>query len=96
MAMGCACGGMDSIAAGDLEQNILDYLNGKHGSNPVIAGLLRDKAGYVEGQSGRVADLLRALATQAVPQDILQPILDDLGRTIASFEELHRGGLAPG
>jgi hypothetical protein len=85
---GCSCGvGTGSVRLQDFEQQILDYLHAKHGAAAV------ERAGYREGEAGSVTALLRAIATQgAVEQPPGQrALLADLGRSIDSFDELHRG-----
>jgi hypothetical protein len=71
----CSCGVAGaSLRVEDFEQQILDYLAGKH---PI-------------GHSGGVADLLRSIATQAASPGPSLALLDDLKRTLDSFDELHR------
>jgi hypothetical protein len=84
---GCSCGVGVGVRLQDFEQQILDYLHAKHGAAAV------ERAGYREREAGSVTALLRAIATQGAAE---QPagqlaLLADLGRSIDSFDELHRG-----
>jgi hypothetical protein len=73
---GCSCGvGFTNLRLQDFEPQILDYLKTKHG----IAGF----AG--------IADLLRSIATKGEGGGEQLALLADLGRSLDSFEELHRG-----
>jgi hypothetical protein len=84
---GCSCGVGVGLRLQDFEQQILDYLNAKHGA-PAL-----ERAGYRQGEAGSVTALLRAIATQGAVE---QPagrlaLLADLEGSIDSFDELHRG-----
>jgi len=73
---GCSCGvGIANLRLADFEPQILDYLKTKHG----IAGF----AG--------VAELLRSIATKGEERGEQLALLADLGRSLDSFDELHRG-----
>jgi hypothetical protein len=78
MGGNCSCGlGAGSLRIEEFEQQILDYLDGKHA--------LRER--------GSLSALLRSIMTdaaQAESGDKLS-VLDDLKRTLESFEEVHRG-----
>jgi hypothetical protein len=74
----CSCGvGGASLRVEDFEEQILDYLAGRHA---------------VARESGSVAALLRSIATRArdASADPSLALLDDLKRTLDSFDELHR------
>jgi len=78
MGGGCSCGlPAVSLRIEEFEQQILDFLKGKHG---------------VAAQSASVAELLRAIATQAASVDRARAlaVLADLDRTMESFDQLHR------
>lgn len=90
--MGCSCGaGFGGARVQDFEQDVLDYLHGKFGAASAAAAFLRDRAGYVPGKSGNIAELLRALAKERTASAEQQALLSDLERSIDSFDELHRG-----
>ena len=73
---GCSCGvGFGNLQLKDFEPQILDYLKTKHG---------------VAGFAG-VAELLRSIATKSEGRGGELALLEDLGRSLDSFEELHRG-----
>ena len=92
MGMGCACaGGMEGVPASDLEVNILDYLHQKYGPSSAVANLMREHAGYREFTSGRLTDLLKAVATKPLLDELAQQLLSDLAKTIDSFESMHSG-----
>lgn len=77
MGGNCSCGlGGGSLQIGEFEQQILDYLDGKHA--------LRER--------GSLSALLRSITTSAgeADQEKWLSVLDDLKRTLESFEELHR------
>jgi hypothetical protein len=78
MGGNCSCGlGGGSLQIGDFEQQILDYLEGKHALP----------------ERGSLSALLRSITTDtdaAEPGPTLS-LLDDLKRTLESFEEAHRG-----
>jgi hypothetical protein len=90
---GCSCGGggVGSLSLRELEQDVLDYLATKHAADhPDVGALLRDAAGYRQGETGSIAGLLSALA-QAPPagweRDRL--VLGDLEKSIDSIAHLH-------
>lgn len=94
--MGCSCGvGMAKIQARDFELQILDYLYGKHSraSADALLALMRDHADYRPGEAGSITELLRAIATgaSAIETEPQLALLDDLERSIDSFDEVHRG-----
>jgi len=75
---GCACGAGGSLRVAEFEQQILDYLAGKHGAARNFDSLQA---------------LLRSIATQPPAGEDPGPglsLLDDLKRTLDSFDELHR------
>ena len=80
MGGNCSCGfAGGALQIGDFEQQILDYLNGKHADQRANAGSL--------------GELLRSIAAQPAGTDSGRwlSLLDDLKRTLDSFDELHRG-----
>jgi hypothetical protein len=75
---GCSCGvGFGNLRLQDFEQQILEFLHGRHGDS-----------GYAA-----ITQLLRAIATQDSGKDSSAPLalLADLARSLDSFDELHRG-----
>ena len=76
-AGGCSCGLVGAnVRIEDFEQQILDYLRGKHGEAV---------------KSDRIASLLQSIATPASGDAGKSlPLLEDLDRTLESFDELHR------
>ena len=84
---GCSCGVGMGVRLQDFEQQILDYLNDKHGAAAL------ERAGYRQGEAGSVTALLRAIATQGAVERAAGELalLADLERSIDSFDELHRG-----
>ena len=75
----CSCGLVGgSLPIADFEQQILDYLNGKYA--------------YERGRAASLGELLRAIAAQPADADSGQwlSLLDDLKRTLESFDEQHR------
>jgi hypothetical protein len=87
--MACTCGlGFVAIGVADFEQHLLDYLHGRHGADPQLARLFA-AAGYVDGASGSIAQLLRALAAAPAAPPTAAALLDDIERSIDSFEILH-------
>jgi len=73
MGGNCSCGlGAGSVRIDEFEQQILDYLDGKH-ELP---------------ERGSLGKLLRSIAKDAEAARWL-PVLDDLKRTLESFEEVH-------
>jgi len=75
---GCSCGaGFGNLPVQDFEQQILEFLHGRHGDS-----------GYAT-----IADLLRATATRDPGKDggARLALLADLARSLDSFDELHRG-----
>jgi hypothetical protein len=71
---GCSCGAAAiSVRVQDYEQDILAFLQGRHGT-----------------QAGSIAGLLREIAQHGATADLR--ILEDLQRSLDSFESLHRGG----
>jgi hypothetical protein len=95
-AAGCSCGaGPGNVRLEDFEQQILDYLDAKYraAGDAAVFELLRERAGYRSGESGSVVALLRSIAAPSPnsrPSGSLA-LLVDLGRSLESFEELHRG-----
>ena len=87
MGGNCSCGvGAGSLRIEEFEGQILDYLESKHGQ------ALQQRAGYDRGKSGSLSALLRSIAKDAAEAAEWLPLLDDLNRTLESFEEAHRGG----
>jgi hypothetical protein len=75
----CSCGlAGGSLPIVDFEQQILDYLNGKYAYKP--------------GGPGNLGELLRSIAAQPAGTDSVKwlSLLDDLKRTLDSFDEQHR------
>ena len=74
---GCSCGVVGAnLRIEDFEQQILDYLRGKHAAAV---------------QSDRIASLLQSIARPASGDAGKSlALLDDLNRTLESFDELHR------
>ena len=91
----CSCGlAGGSLPIVEFEQQILDYLDGKYAGegNTAVTQLLRAGARYERGSSGSVGELLRSIAAQPAGTEPGRwlSLLDDLRRTLESFEELHR------
>jgi hypothetical protein len=85
--MACTCGlGFVAIGVADFEQHLLDYLYTRHRAMPEMEAIFAG-SGYVEGTHGSVTQLLRALA--AAPPPAAQALLDDVERSIDSFETVH-------
>jgi hypothetical protein len=86
------CMGFGDARVQDFEQQILDFLNHRHGAKPGIAALLSERAGYRPTESGSLSDLLRSIATQpeSKPAEEIIELLSELGRSLDSIEELHR------
>lgn len=95
MGGNCSCGlGAGSLRIEEFEQQILDYLESKHAAsgNAVIRQALYERAGYERGTSGSLSDLLRSIAKDGEAEAASWlSLLDDLHRTLLSFEEVHRG-----
>jgi hypothetical protein len=74
---GCSCGVGVGVRLQDFEPQILEFLHGRHGDS-----------GYAT-----ITELLRAIATQDSRKDgsARLALLADLGRSLDSFDELHRG-----
>jgi len=91
----CSCGlGFVGIGVAEFEQHLLDYLHDKHGSDARIAALFQ-AAGYAEGRSGSVGELLRRLAVLSLPAGQVGALLADLERSMDSFETAHGGKARP-
>jgi hypothetical protein len=96
--MGCSCcADFGNVQVHDMEQHILDYLDSKYRSagSQAVCRLLAERAGYKASQAGSIAELLRAIATQAdksIPAQEQLAVLADLGRSIDSLDEIVRGG----
>ena len=96
MGGNCSCGvGAGSLRIEEFEQQILDYLEGKLAAsgNAAVTQALRERAGYERGKDGSLSALLRSITTDPAEAESGQwlAVLDDLARTLQSFEELHRG-----
>lgn len=75
LSTGCSCGvGVSSVRVIDFEQDILDFLRGRHG-----AGC----------RGATIAELLAGIARSN--DAAAGPLLADLARSIASFEQQHSG-----
>jgi hypothetical protein len=80
----CSCGfAGGNLQIVELEQQILDYLDGKYAAGG---------EGYEPGSSGSLGALLRSIGAQPADTDPGRwlSLLDDLKRTLESFDELHR------
>ena len=87
LAGGCSCGAsVADIRAQDFEEQILEYLQGRHGHRPQLATLLGDQA----GGSTTLEALLRVLAKSGEGLDGADAVLSDLERTLESFERQHK------
>lgn len=85
----CACSlGMGGITVMDFELHLLDYLYTKHQQSDTICALFKN-SGYVEGSSGTMAALFRAVTQGNYPIDSLSPLFNDLERSIDSFSGEH-------
>jgi hypothetical protein len=96
MGGNCSCGvGAGSLRIDEFEQQILDYLESKLAAsgNAVVRQALHERAGYEPGKSGSLSALLRSIAKDIAEEESAQwlSLLDDLNRTLQSFEEAHRG-----
>ena len=95
---GCSCcGELGNLQVQDMEQHILDYLDTKYRAANVegVSRLLAERAGYRPGESGSIAELLRAVAGRGdMPLSSGQQLdmLADLERSIDSLDEMMRGG----
>jgi hypothetical protein len=95
---GCSCcGEFGNLQVKDMEQHILDYLDTKYRAAKVegVSRLLAERAGYRAGESGSIAELLRAMAgpgEQPLAAAQQQDLLSDLERSIDSLDEMMRGG----
>ena len=95
---GCSCcGEFGNLQVQDMEQHILDYLDTKYRAAKVegVAKLLAERAGYRSGESGSIAELLRAMAGRGdMPLSSEQQLemLADLERSIDSLDEMMKGG----
>ena len=95
MGGNCSCGvSGGSLRIDEFEQQILDYLDGKLAAsgNAVVAQFLCERAGYERGKSGSLSALLRSITADAGKAQAAEwlSLLDDLKRTLESFEEVHR------
>ena len=84
---GCACGVGATVDLGDLDDLIIDYLQRKFETDPVVAGYVA-----THDVPGGMKSLLRALATESNP---LSPanalaLMVAIEASIASIEEQHR------
>ena len=77
LSLGCSCGvGAPNLRVQDFEEQILEFLRGKHGGNAgSIAELL--------------TGIARAGDAAAAPQSLR--LLADLERSVESFEQQHSG-----
>ena len=95
--MGCSCcTEFGNVQVQDMEQHILDYLDTKYRAQEVegVSALLTARAGYKPGESGSIAELLRAIAAQSeIPLKPAQQLslLADLTRSIDSLDEMLQG-----
>jgi hypothetical protein len=77
MGAGCSCGpGFASLQLKDFEEQLLDYLRGRHGE--------------IVGDS--MVELLQRISKMPAARD--KALLQDLARSLDSFDELHR--ISPG
>ena len=94
---GCnCCGEFGNLQVADMEQHILDYLDTKYRTAKVtgVGELLAQRAGYRNGASGSIPDLLKALSTPGelpLTTDQQTSLLADLERSIDSLDEMLRG-----
>jgi hypothetical protein len=73
LSAGCSCGvAVPGVRVQDFEEQILDYLHGRHG-----------------GRWKTISELLTGIARGAEPAG--PAILQDLQRTLDSFEQQHSG-----
>lgn len=94
--LACACGvGFSGLAVSDFEVPILDYLYSRHGTQPSLRALF-EEAGYREGESGQVAELLGALVRQQDGGPDAIALLADLERSLDSFIGAHSRGSGGG
>ena len=84
---GCTCGVGASVDLGDLDDLIIDYLQRKFESVPVVAGYVA-----THDVPGGMKSLLRALATESntLSPAAARALLLAIEASIASIEEQHR------
>ncbi len=93
----CACSlGVGSISVLDFEQDLIDYLYGKHGNALDIKSWF-ENAGYRESNpsGGTLSSLLQALAHSQLDAHrvtLVTPVLNDLEKTMDSFSAAHAPG----
>lgn len=83
LGSGCVCGAdFGAVAVGEFEQDILDFLHGRH---PVLAEF---------APGGNIAGVLRKIAQPGtgLGAAAAAAVLADLNRSIDSFEQAHRTG----
>lgn len=92
LASGCGCGfaGAMNFSAADLEPEVLDFLRNRFGADPAIAKVFAD-IGHHDGRTGRIADLLGALARPGAHPRAAVDLLAHLASSIDSFEDAHGG-----
>ena len=85
----CSCGaGFVAVGVADFEQHLLDYLYDRHRADGDVAALF-GAAGYREGASGSLTQLLRALAGGTLAPQKAEVLLADVERSVDSFETVH-------
>ncbi len=88
LGAGCSCGvGPGSLAVADFEQDIVAYLRGKNARSADLAVVFGAKG--PGGETPGLASLLRAIASGQGGAGSAA-LLDDLERSIESFERAHR------
>ena len=94
---GCACGGADfcNLQAKDMEQHVLDYVDGKYRKREDFAICeLLERSGYRKGEAGSIAEFLRLLATgeRGIPDALQREVIADFARSVESLDQAMRGG----
>jgi hypothetical protein len=75
---GCSCGAVGtSVRVQDFEQDILGFLQGRHGE---------------PARAPTILELLTRLGRGKHDPEKMRALLEDLERSIDSFDEMHRGG----
>ena len=91
-AGGCSCcAGFGGMPVQGFEQDILEFLHGRHAAAAGISDLMTTRGGYKPNESGSIAEVLRAMATQAdasIRAEDQLALLADLERSIDSLEEM--------
>jgi len=92
LGQGCICN-MNSVTlqVNDFEQDITEYIINKHSHNEHFNKWMDKHINVSQSTNGTVLEILKQIVISPLEKRLAQELLEDIDRTISSFEKLHGG-----